>query len=282
MAYEFWDAPNNTWNQVAPDDPIYSQGAPSDMKGQSGWDWHGKNLEGQQYRVAQETGGDEGGMNLADLTPKEYSGPPKWLNDYAQSTVTKYQPGFLDAVQNAINTIKAGSPYDSNVGTMAQNMVDAYGRYATQYDPLIEEIRTRLPQQFLAAQPTLEQKFQPVLEQMGARGMLNSKATSDALATVASDLQNLYGQNVLSANTWAAQQQLADLAQRPQVAGQVTGTLKDLADSWLKRIQTQGALGVEGSNSMNTLASLARYGESTNPAAALNALLPLLMGTTSA
>lgn len=210
------------------------------------------------------SGGGEIDLGASDLQgPRSYSGPPDWYDAEAKRLWNKHRDTFMDALSEAVNRAKEGSQYDKDRET-------AWNQYVSGYAPAVEKYRTSLPKQFLAGMAPMQEYYQPALETMSARGILNSDITGEAIADIQNDINRMYGEEVATANTYAASALLEDLANRPQLA-------QAMADADMQRAALLGSLGSAGQNALANLVNLDRYSESTNDAWQMQILLPYLL-----
>lgn len=92
----------------------------------------------------------------------------------------------------------------------------------------IEQLRQLLGRQFMAGMQPMQDYYQPALDQMAARGVLNSSVTENALASIQNDINRAYAQALAGANTWAAQGNLDLTMNTPGIAASVLAALNDL------------------------------------------------------
>lgn len=264
MAYEFWDTVKNEWNPAHESDSIYQYGMPEGGTAPSGWSWSGGDIaEGQMYREAS----DGGGIEVENPFPD-------YLSQFAENTINKYGTSFLDEVQGAINRIKAGGPYEADTRTMATNAMTAFDNLA-EAPAWIEQRRTELPKQFLAGLEPMQNYYQPALNSMASRGILNSSITGNALGDIQNNINRQYAEQVAGANTLASQLQLEHLNNMPTVASNLMGALNNLDRYWLAKESTVGGLGGQGQGLVNQIAGLGASEASYDP---WNSLLPYLIG----
>lgn len=270
MGWKFWDPVQNKWNNVADDDPIHGAGVSGgEYTGQAGWNWRGKNLEGQKYRY-------EGSQIEVptDKYPKSYSGPQPWLKDYAEGLKNRFGSSFFDAVNRAVQRLQGASPYQSETKTASGQMMDALENLKNAPD-WIEQQRQIMPKLFLEAQPAFERTLQPVLDSYNARGILDSGVTGGALAAVISERNRRYNQAIQEANLTANQMNLDVMMNHPQIAGNVTNVLNNLDRYWLAKEAAAGQLGTAGQSALNQLLGIGgTYSESSNEWAPWATTLP--------
>ena len=190
---DIWDDSFN-WENPAPVDPgtpSYSAPAATEtaaaspgIKAQSGvlpWasDWFKGAFNDKN------TNWWTGAQNAQDMFKNYFSGGQK----YGQQTdqMMGQLPGVWDAFKNLPNLIE----------TQRQRMIDP---------SLIETQRQNMVNQLYASLPKMRELYQPAMEDMSRRGILNSSITGDALGQIQDKVnQGLLGQTA-AANTWAGGQ----------------------------------------------------------------------------
>lgn len=282
MAWTFWDTAKNEWNAVAPDDPIYSADVGGDSyTGQAGWEWGGKNLEGQQYQYQPDEGG--GSVEVKSIVPDWVSQYNREMADFSSGVRNKYGTQFLDLMKEAIERVKGKSPYEDTTKGYVDELGTAYQGYknSPQY---IEEARANIPRQYMAGMQPMQKLQQGALDAMAGRGVLNSSITGNALASVYDQINQGYGQTVRDADTWAAQQNLAYTQNLPQMTQSIINTVNNLDKYWLAKELGWGQLAGQGQGSVNQLIAMGPAAAAQEAAVAQanyqpwQTLLPLLLG----
>jgi len=166
---------------------------------------------------------------VKDLYPKASSGLPDWgealIKDYATA----------------------------NMGTLSAALSKALSGLEQAPD-LIEKTRQNMVNQYKNAMDLRQKEsLKPLVSNLAARGVVNSTTASDAIAKLMEDYQAKYSDQVINADTWAANSLLGNLG------------------SNVATYQKQMAL-------LNSLIDSTKRSSSTNELAPYSLLLPMLLG----
>jgi hypothetical protein len=123
-----------------------------------------------------------------------------------------------------VNAASSGT-YDG--GGMAAQLRAAYDALKNAPD-MIEKLRLMAGKQFMAGMQPMQNYYQPAMDQMASRGILNSSITGDALGGIQDNINRAYEQALAGANTQAAQNNYDWLKSMPGVAAGVLAALNDL------------------------------------------------------
>ena len=100
----------------------------------------------------------------------------------------------------------------------------------------IEKQREALIDQYMKSMENVQQTYQPVMNNMSSRGILNSSVTGDALSDVQKRNNELAAQNVAGANVYAAQQQAAIPDKMSNLAAIYQGLLSNTQQGLIQKI----------------------------------------------
>jgi hypothetical protein len=147
-----------------------------------------------------------------NLKSKTWANMPDWYEN-SISSAWKSDPSsfgkFFQGTQwqdNAWDTyFKDGPRYQKQTDDMVGNLQSAWGQYQ-QLPGQIENKRQALINQIYANVPEMQKLYQPSMEDMSRRGILNSTVTGDALGEIQKGVNRDITGKVAEANTWAADQ----------------------------------------------------------------------------
>ena len=200
----------------------------------------------------------------SNLFPTSYSGSSPWVEDWAKNLTGQYGDNWMSSLWDTRNM------FGNQISQAGAGLTDAF-KQLSQLPSQIEAARVSMPQQFLAGLKPMQEYYQPALENMNKRGILNSSITGDALKGIQNDINRQYAEQLAGANTWAAQQNLATTQMMPSLYAGVM-------DAFGNAQQSQAAIDQAGASLLANIAGLGRYSESENPWAPWASMIPYLMG----
>jgi hypothetical protein len=134
---------------------------------------------------------------------------------WSQNAYDKYfagDPKYGRQMQGAVGDLTgAVGNYGQNFGKMADkygfDFNQLLGGQQGEFTNATENARQAMINEFMTGMTKAKRDlFQPVMDQMSSRGILNSDVTGNAMAREDMNLQDLLAGNVAGANTWAATQ----------------------------------------------------------------------------
>jgi hypothetical protein len=218
------------------------------------------------------------GLNIpTNIYPTSYSGIDPSQQQLIRWMGNNYMQNWGGRVNNAMQGLARTNPWATAVSGYNDDMSTAAGRLGDMPGQ-IERWRQAQPAQFMAGMKPMQDYYQPAMESMNQRGILNSSVTGNALGNIQSDLNRQLGQVVQGANSQAAQMQMQDIQQRPQ---QIAGIMSALQQNRLSDLQQQQAYAQAGLSGMNQLGGLigqSKYSTQENPWAPWASMLPYMFG----
>ena len=155
-----------------------------------------------------------------------YAGFPQGVQDSASNWLME----FMKGVNNPNNPGYRGFGYLDNI---YQNF---YGNNGQNAYANIEKQRQSLIDQYMKSMQDVQQQYQPVMNNMSNRGLLNSSVTGDALSKVQKENNRLAAQNIAGANVYAAQQEGQIPTQMSNLAAVYQGLLSNNMQGMLEKI----------------------------------------------
>ena len=132
--------------------------------------------------------------------------------------------GF-NMLQNAFNQYFSGGPrYQGQTDQMVGNLGDVW-KQQQQLPGQIETQRQNMINQLYAGLPRMQELYQPAMESMSQRGILNSDITGNALAEIQDKVNQGLLQGSAAANTWAGGQNIDATKSMPQTLQGIISTL---------------------------------------------------------
>jgi hypothetical protein len=189
-----------------------------------------KSPEGQAYAAGK--GGDGSGGEIDSSAFASTSSSSAGLPSDVQGMVTPQISQYLSTLMSGLQG-NTNSPFASTVQSTIQNlqnnpylseMMKNYQSYAQNTPGQIEQLRQAQGSQYLAGMTPLQQQYQPALDAMAKRGIVNSSVTGDALSNIQQQINRGYEQTVAGANTDAAKNLLAYQQGLPGMASTLAGT----------------------------------------------------------
>ena len=196
--------------------------------------------------------------------PTSFSGASDWTTDWAKNITDQYGSDWMDSLWNTKNL------YSDQMSSLGSGLSGAFAQLS-QLPSQIESTRTSMIDQYLAGLKPMKDYYQPALENMNRRGILNSSITGDALRGIQEDINRQYAEQLAGANTWAAEQNLAATQNMPGLIANLMGSLSGVQSN-------QAAIDQAGASLLANIAGLGRYSESENPWAPWASMIPYLMG----
>lgn len=242
--------------------------------------------EGQSYASGGASGGGSGDSidsSAFDAKSSSFGGLPT----DTQNSVTGALSGTIYPMLSNVQW-NASNPFNGAVQSAIQNlqnnpymgdMMNAYNSYAQNTPGQIEALRQAQGSQYLAGMKPMQQLYQPAMDSMAKRGIVNSSITGDALSKVQDQVNQGYEQAMAGANTQAAQNLLGFQANLPQMASSLAGIYgTQSAAPGNMALAQQGANTSAQSlfaNTINSLLNAARYSQSqsTQPSSAIASYL---------
>jgi hypothetical protein len=181
------------------------------------------------------------------------TGMPGWWQDMAKKILQApgkatqgldKMTGAWDAAYGS-GTPKYQDTIDRTIGDLNNYWQNTYKQLPGQ----IENQRQAMINQAVQASNMGREVYQPVLEEMSKRGILNSSVTGDAMGRVQSDIQKALLDQAAGANTWAAGQNLQTTRDMPTVLGNILNQVGGAQD----RNQTYGQGAISGAGNIQTL-----------------------------
>jgi hypothetical protein len=168
---------------------------------------------------------------------KGYTGMPDWWNSWMQNAWGDKNTNWFQGAANTQDAYKnyfsRGPKFGDQVGQNVNQMQDTFSKYFgggpkyqdqtdqmvgqlpsawTAYQGLpgqIENQRKTMIDQIYANLPQMRELYQPTMESMSQRGILNSDVTGNALSEIQKGVNRDVGSQVAGANTWAGDQNIA-------------------------------------------------------------------------
>ena len=132
--------------------------------------------------------------------------------------------GF-NMLQNAFNQYFSGGPrYQGQTDQMVGNLGDVL-KQQQQLPGQIETQRQNMINQLYAGLPRMQELYQPAMESMSQRGILNSDITGNALAGIQDKVNQGLLQGSAAANTWAGGQNIDATKSMPQTLQGIISTI---------------------------------------------------------
>jgi hypothetical protein len=156
--------------------------------------------------------------NYAGYDPSLRSGATSWLSGQF--------PGFLDK----------NNPAYKGMGYLDNIYQNFYGNNGQNAYANIEKQREALIDQYMKSMENVQQTYQPVMNNMSSRGILNSSVTGDALSDIQKRNNELAAQNIAGANVYAAQQQAAIPDKMSNLATIYQGLLSSNQQNLLQKV----------------------------------------------
>jgi len=255
MGYEFLDY-DGKWKPTASDDPVYTYGLSDSGLGEAGWTWNGKNLEGQQYRKTSDDSGIE-----VEGTPDWMSAYSEKVANYGSNVIDQFGTSFLDSLQSSLDKLSSAGPYEDETAQAVTDLLSAYDNLSNA-DDWIETERKAMGQEFLSGLGDMNQYYQPTLNSLASRGILNSSVTGDSLAKIQNNINTQYSRALNSADQWAAEQQLSLIENMPTWTESLISTLNSLDQYDMQRLAAAGSLAGAGQSLVDSIASMGLSGVS--------------------
>ena len=166
----------------------------------------------------------------ANLKSKTWANMPSWFENSMGNAWNSDPSSFGSYFQgtnwqdNAWNTYFGNGPkYQGQTDTMVGNLPSVWQQYQ-QMPGQIENKRKTLIDQIYANIPEMQKLYQPAMENMSQRGILNSTITGDALGEITKGVNRDVAGQVAGANTWAADQDIAHTTNMAPVLSNLINT----------------------------------------------------------
>ena len=150
---------------------------------------------------------------------------PEWLGTSLQNLWGKRGNLGLDWIQNANQKYFANGPaYQPQANDLVSQLSDVWNQQKN-LPGSIEQQRQNMINQIYAGRTPMQQLYQPALDQMSQRGILNSSITGDALTNIQNQQNRDIEQQTAAANTWAGNQNINAITSMPQTLQGIIGSL---------------------------------------------------------
>ncbi len=164
----------------------------------------------------------------------------------------------LDKQNYAWSNYFAGGPkYQGQIDQNVNRLNDFWGTYQ-QLPGQIENKRKTLIDQIYANLPQMRELYQPTMEGMSQRGILNSSITGDALAEIQKGVNRDIGSQVAGANTWAADQNIAHTTNTPAILQSIMSGITGASNQNMNFGQTSANVASNQQQLVNSLLELMR------------------------
>lgn len=218
------------------------------------------------------------GFNIpSNLFPTSYSGMNQANTNRVGQFANQYLMPWGNQLNTAIGQLGTTSPWSTAASNLQPQMETSLANLQNmpQY---INQWRQAQGDQWLAGMDKMKNIYQPTMESMNQRGILNSDITGRALQGVQSDLNRQYGQVLEGANSMAAQMNMQNLQAQPGIYGNAMNTYQqqNLAD--LQRQQAYANAAQQGLGTMGTMLGNTRYSSYENPWQPWANMLPYMFG----
>lgn len=162
----------------------------------------------------------------------------KWLDDtYDKYTKNNNNQGTLDSLLGNV-----------------QNVWNEYG----QMPQKIEKKRQSLVDQIYANLPKMRELYQPTMENMSQRGILNSSITGSALGDIQEGVNRDIASKVAEANTWAADSDIKQQSEKGNYLSNLVNTVLGANTSNQSYYKTLSDMGSNRQQLVNALMELLR------------------------
>ena len=164
----------------------------------------------------------------------------------------------LDKQNNFWNTyFQSGPKYQGQIDQNVNRLNDFWGTYQ-QLPGQIENKRKTLIDQIYANLPQMRELYQPTMEGMSQRGILNSSITGDALAEIQKGVNRDIGSQVAGANTWAADQNIAHTTNMPAILQSIMSGIGGASNQYTQFGQTGANVASNQQQLINSILDLLR------------------------
>jgi hypothetical protein len=155
-----------------------------------------------------------------------------------------------------------GPRYQGQIDSLIGTLGDYYGSQYSKMPEMIETQKQNLINSIYGAAPRMNELYQPILEQMSSRGILDSSVTSDAISKTNQGVQQDILSKIFDASTWAGNQQLDVTRNAPGVMSGILGAIQGASGQNAQFGQQALGAGVSYQNLVNNLMELFRTQQS--------------------
>ena len=155
-------------------------------------------------------------------------------------------------LSDAYNQMGAAPKYQGNIDSMVGGLDSAY-QSLLGMPGMIDKKRQLLIDQIYANAPKMKELYQPAMEDMSRRGILNSSITGDALTQIQDKVNQAITGQVAGANTWAADADINHTNTMPTQVGQIIQMLAGAGNNFTNFQKDKGAMGTGFQGMVNSL-----------------------------
>jgi hypothetical protein len=248
--FEWWEPynPGNQSNESSEGTPSTAETQPTGLKSKSwgnsqgstsmpGWyqDWlkgwftqpsnngiTGTNIDGPPRNPNYSSRPSSNGAYMVD-DKENYSATPNSGRTQGSQGMDWMKDTFMKYFSN-------GPEYQDKLDSLVGSLGDYYTNQYSQIPGLIDTQKQNIINSIYASAPRMNELYQPTLEDMSNRGILQSSVTSDSISKTNDAVQNDILSKVMDASTWAGNQQLGYVKETPGVLSQIMDAISNVGD----------------------------------------------------
>lgn len=137
-----------------------------------------------------------------------------------------------------------GPMFQNELNGLVGTLGDYYTNQYSKIPELIDTQKQNIMNSIYSSVPKFNELYQPILENMSSRGILDSSITSDAISKTNDAVQNDILSKIYDAATWAGGQQIGNVKESPAVISNIMSAIAGAGDRNTQFGQT--AMGAAG------------------------------------